>query len=260
MNKIPVLKIKDEKGNLIPINALRGASAYEQAVEGGYKGTKEEFLAFLNGLTKDASHYTNTDNPHGVTKEQVGLEGIGADENGDMVCENGLKMFKDFSMQGERIDSVYDSETGNWIPIYATINGPFYPIFKVDEIECCLHMLGNYVRDGLELVDYDHEEPIRETFPPEYFDYEIQPSEGIGEEYYDFFCEGKFVLKSDGVVYSLNSELADLTPTSPSTVEGHVLDDALCVIRLKVIITTDTHRLSLYQEHLKSLENGGGEE
>ena len=259
MNKIPVLKIKDEKGNLIPINALRGASAYEQAQEGGYKGTKEEFFAFLNGLTNDASHYTNTDNPHGVTKEQVGLEGIGADENGNMVCKNGLKMFKDFSMQGHIYDSGVD-ESGNWIPIYATINGPFYPIFKVDEIECCLLMLGNYVRDGLELVDFDYEESIRETFPPEYFDYEIQPSsETIMEKFYDFFCEGKFVLKSDGVVYSLNSELADLTPTSPSTVEGITMEDVLCETQLKVIITTDTHRLSLYQEHLKSLENGGGE-
>lgn len=58
--KIPVLKIKDANGNLIPINAIRGEkgedgingkSAYEQAVEGGYKGTEAEFTNLLNGLT-----------------------------------------------------------------------------------------------------------------------------------------------------------------------------------------------------------------
>ena len=72
MSKIPVLKIKDEKGNLIPINAIRGASAYEQAKEGGYKGTKEEFLAFLNGIAGDSTHYVDYNNPHKVTAEQAG--------------------------------------------------------------------------------------------------------------------------------------------------------------------------------------------
>ena len=55
--KIPVLKIKDANGNLIPINAIRGEagangkSAYEQAKDGGYKGTEAEFINLLNGLT-----------------------------------------------------------------------------------------------------------------------------------------------------------------------------------------------------------------
>ena len=56
MIKIPVLKIRDENGNFIPINAIRGEngkSAYEQAKEGGYKGTEEEFIAMLNGLTAE---------------------------------------------------------------------------------------------------------------------------------------------------------------------------------------------------------------
>lgn len=77
MNKIPVLKIRDENGNLIPVNAIRGESgksAYEQAQEGGYKGTEEEFVATLNGLTagEHAEHYENLDNPHQVTAQQVG--------------------------------------------------------------------------------------------------------------------------------------------------------------------------------------------
>ena len=77
MNKIPVLKIRDANGNFIPINAIRGdkgKSAYEQAVEGGYKGTEQEFIALLNGLTQtdDADHYSDFDNPHNVTAEQTG--------------------------------------------------------------------------------------------------------------------------------------------------------------------------------------------
>lgn len=58
--KIPILRIRDENGNFIPISALKGdkgdrgdngKSAYEQAKEGGYTGTEEEFTALLNGLT-----------------------------------------------------------------------------------------------------------------------------------------------------------------------------------------------------------------
>lgn len=77
MNRIPVLKIRDENGNFIPINAIRGdngKSAYEQAKDGGYRGTEEEFIALLNGLTnsEDATHYSDFNNPHKVTSEQVG--------------------------------------------------------------------------------------------------------------------------------------------------------------------------------------------
>ena len=77
MNKIPVLKIRDGNGNFIPINAIRGdkgKSAYEQAKDGGYTGTEEEFIALLNGLTAtiDAQHYADLNNPHKVTAEQTG--------------------------------------------------------------------------------------------------------------------------------------------------------------------------------------------
>ena len=75
--RLPVLKIRDANGNFIPINAIRGEngkSAYEQAKEGGYKGTEQEFIALLNGLTnsEDADHYSDFDNPHNVTAEQTG--------------------------------------------------------------------------------------------------------------------------------------------------------------------------------------------
>lgn len=75
---MPILKIRDENGNFIPIPAIRGAngkSAFEQAKEGGYIGTEEAFIALLNGLTAtgDADHYADFNNPHRVTKEQIGL-------------------------------------------------------------------------------------------------------------------------------------------------------------------------------------------
>ena len=76
-----VLNIRDENGNFIPIPAIRGGdgkSAYEQAKEGGYSGTEEEFIAILNGLTnhKDLPHYSDFGNPHKVTKSQVGLDKV----------------------------------------------------------------------------------------------------------------------------------------------------------------------------------------
>lgn len=73
---MPILQIRDEDGNFIPIPAIKGdkgKSAYEQAKEGGYKGTEEEFIAILNGLTfpEDAEHREDFNNPHKVTASQV---------------------------------------------------------------------------------------------------------------------------------------------------------------------------------------------
>ena len=78
---MPILQIRDESGKFIPIKAIRGdagKSAYEQAVEGGYTGTEEAFIAMLNGLTAsmDAQHYADFNNPHKVNKEQVGLGNV----------------------------------------------------------------------------------------------------------------------------------------------------------------------------------------
>jgi hypothetical protein len=74
---MPILQIRDENGNFIPIPAIKGndgKSAYEQAKEGGYTGTEEAFIAMLNGLTnsEEAAHYADFNNPHKVTAEQVG--------------------------------------------------------------------------------------------------------------------------------------------------------------------------------------------
>lgn len=40
---IPVIRIRDEDGSWIEIPALRGKTAYEYAVEHGYKGTEADF-------------------------------------------------------------------------------------------------------------------------------------------------------------------------------------------------------------------------
>lgn len=79
-----VLYIRDGNGNFVPIPAIKGASAYDQAKLGGYRGTEAEFIALLNGLTnsEDATHYTDFNNPHNVNKEQVGLGNV--DNTSDM--------------------------------------------------------------------------------------------------------------------------------------------------------------------------------
>ena len=48
-----ILKIRDKDGNFVGIPSIKGdngKSAYEQAVEGGYKGTEEEFIQILGNL------------------------------------------------------------------------------------------------------------------------------------------------------------------------------------------------------------------
>ena len=77
-----VLYIRDKDGNFIQIPSIKGAdgkSAYEQAVEGGFIGTEEEFIAILNGILNitspaslELSHFDDRNNPHKVTAEQTG--------------------------------------------------------------------------------------------------------------------------------------------------------------------------------------------
>lgn len=44
---IPILSVRDDEGNVIPIPAIKGKSAYQSAVDGGYNGTEEEFNFML---------------------------------------------------------------------------------------------------------------------------------------------------------------------------------------------------------------------
>lgn len=95
-----ILYIRDQDGNFVPIpsiNGVDGKSAYEYAKEGGYKGTEQEFIAILNGLTgsTDARHYTDFGNPHKVTAGQVGS----------------LKFYNGFGALNEEIGTSFDSDT-----------------------------------------------------------------------------------------------------------------------------------------------------
>ena len=85
---MPFLRIRDKDGNFVPIEAIKGddgKNAYEYAKDGGYQGTEAEFAALLNGLTgaDDAAHYSDLNNPHGVTASQIGLGNVDntSDEN-----------------------------------------------------------------------------------------------------------------------------------------------------------------------------------
>lgn len=84
---MPILQIKDENGNFIPIPAIRGddgKSAYEQAKDGGYTGTEEEFIQILGTLgnvnavqladmgNTCEEHISDKNNPHNVTAKQTG--------------------------------------------------------------------------------------------------------------------------------------------------------------------------------------------
>lgn len=92
---MPILQIRDENGNFIPIPALQGKdgkSAYEQAKEGGFTGTEEEFIQILGSLGGInalqlaeldeeiaellAAHLENKNNPHNVLAEQTGAISI----------------------------------------------------------------------------------------------------------------------------------------------------------------------------------------
>lgn len=73
-----VIRIRDKKTgewkDITVIKGTDGKSAYQQAVDGGFEGTEEEFTALLNGLagTLDGKHVSNFNNPHKTTAEQTG--------------------------------------------------------------------------------------------------------------------------------------------------------------------------------------------
>lgn len=89
-----ILKIKDENGNWIDIPAIKGEdgkSAYDQAVEGGFAGTEQEFIQLLSSIgamqvqlaglddeepSQTETHIADKSNPHQVTKVQVGLGNV----------------------------------------------------------------------------------------------------------------------------------------------------------------------------------------
>ena len=70
-----ILKIRDGNGKFIDIDVIRGAngkSAYEQALEGGYVGTEEDFAKAMVDLPTVIGHTTNKNNPHNITASDIG--------------------------------------------------------------------------------------------------------------------------------------------------------------------------------------------
>lgn len=69
-----ILRIRGEDGKFKDILAIKGASAYEQAVLGGFVGTEADFIQILNENLDgfDGGHIADKNNPHGVTAEQTG--------------------------------------------------------------------------------------------------------------------------------------------------------------------------------------------
>jgi hypothetical protein len=74
---MPILHIRDENGQFVPIPAIKGddgKSAYEQAVEGGFQGTEEEFIQLLASLsTSQVGSYTGD----GSTERHISTGDIG---------------------------------------------------------------------------------------------------------------------------------------------------------------------------------------
>ena len=82
-----ILRIRGEDGKFKDILAIKGASAYEQAVAGGFQGTEADFIQILNENLDgfDGGHLYNKSNPHETTAEQVGaLPLTGGQVKGDV--------------------------------------------------------------------------------------------------------------------------------------------------------------------------------
>ena len=104
---MPTLFVRDKNGNFVPIPAIRGEdgkSAYEQAVEGGFQGSEEEFIALLGSLANNAinalsddseimdllnAHISSTGNPHQTKAEDINaLPTSGGTIQGDVNIHN----------------------------------------------------------------------------------------------------------------------------------------------------------------------------
>ena len=110
---MPILRIRDKNGEFVHIPAIKGddgKSAYEQAVEGGFQGTEEEFVQLLASLSTSMqlqlleldedqtyleAHISNKNNPHGVTAQQVGS----------------LKIYYSFAALNKELGTAFDVTT-----------------------------------------------------------------------------------------------------------------------------------------------------
>lgn len=153
---MPVLKIRDENGNFIPITTIQGEpgkSAYEQAVEGGYQGTEEEFIAILGGLSAysigtisevDENHCDDYNNPHKVTASQVGALPISGGNMENAITWN----------QGKT--SIVGQPDGNFIVRNMKLSDNGHDDFLAFHNELALENMLRVYRDGVPYAVYGH--------------------------------------------------------------------------------------------------------
>ena len=123
-----ILYIRGANGDFIPIRTIKGnvgKSAYEQAQEGGYEGTEEEFIALLNGLTKINAGMTP---PTLTSVTQSDTSASSADWTGTgFFCKNSERYVanprNDLDIKGYyrfclRPETASDKECMLWTPYY----------------------------------------------------------------------------------------------------------------------------------------------
>lgn len=151
-----LLKIRGVDGNFYPIHSIKGEpgkSAYEQAVEGGYQGTEEEFIAILGGLSAysigtisevDEIHCDDYNNPHKVTASQVGALPIsGGDMKNAITWNNGKT-------------SIVGQPDGNLILRNMKLSDNGHDDFLAFHNELALENMLRVYRDGVPYAVYGH--------------------------------------------------------------------------------------------------------
>lgn len=103
-----ILRVKDNEGNIIPIPAIQGESAYDVAVNNGFEGTEEEWLDSLKGGASSerptATIHCKTDTAYfvvdtSVTNFATATYQLEGDENPEVVdIINNNKEVKDISI------------------------------------------------------------------------------------------------------------------------------------------------------------------
>lgn len=68
---LPLVRLKNEDGSAVDVIGIRGQSAYEVAVNNGFKGTEQEWLDSLQG-------------PPGVNIDKSGFFSLEGDEDGNL--------------------------------------------------------------------------------------------------------------------------------------------------------------------------------
>lgn len=132
---MPILQIRDKDGKFVAIPAIKGdegKSAYEQAKEGGYKGTEKEFIAILNGLTFPENILKGTYTGNGEESQFIDLKAtpkavLVMDCYGEMVMnyDNDYYLWGGLALEGFPCLSGYSASRENDEKSVEVCNGGF---------------------------------------------------------------------------------------------------------------------------------------